>query len=172
MATEKIGYGMGKKDFERANCVRAFLGESEGRREVITKLECNLDDMTGEEIGYAAERLFAAGAKDVYTTAIGMKKSRPGVLLSCVCGAEEADAVAEAMMKHTSTLGIRRWDGTRYVLPRRIDREETSFGPVRVKRAEGMGTRKEKAEYEDLIRIAADRNLDLRTLRALLDKEL
>ena len=172
MTARRIGYGMGKKDFERANCVRAFLGESEGKREPIVKLECNLDDMTGEEIGYAMDRIFAAGARDVYTTPVGMKKNRPGILLSCVCGEEEADAVAEAVMKHTSTLGIRRWNGTRYVLERRIEQEDTSFGPVRVKRAEGMGTRKRKAEYDDLIRIAEERNLDLRTLRALLDKEL
>ena len=84
MATAAVGYGMGKKDFEQANCLRAFLGESEGQREQITKLECNLDDMTGEEIGFALEQLFKAGARDAWTQAVGMKKSRPGVLLSVV----------------------------------------------------------------------------------------
>lgn len=74
MRTKAIGYGMGKKDFEQANCVRAFLGESERQREQITKLECNLDDMTGEDIGFATEQLFQAGAKEVFTQAVGMKK--------------------------------------------------------------------------------------------------
>lgn len=77
MRTKAIGYGMGKKDFEQANCVRAFLGESERQREQITKLECNLDDMTGEDIGFATEQLFQAGAKEVFTQAVGMKKTDP-----------------------------------------------------------------------------------------------
>ena len=165
MAVKAIGYGMGKKDFERANCVRAFLGESEGQRETVTKLECNLDDMTGEEIGFAQERLFEAGAFDVYTLPIGMKKSRPGILLSVVCRTEDADRMAEVLMAHTTTLGVRRLDLSRYVLKREIDTVDTAYGPVRVKRARGMGTEKEKAEYEDLAELARKNNLPLKTIR-------
>ena len=165
MKTQAIGYGMGKKDFERANCVRAFLGESEGEREAITKLECNLDDMTGEDISFAMERLFEAGARDVYTQAIGMKKSRPGVLLSVICLPEDADRLAEIMMKHTTTLGIRRQDLSRYVLSRSVETVPTSLGDVRVKHARGMGTHREKPEYEDLAALAARHGLSLEQVR-------
>ena len=170
MAVEAIGYGMGKKDFEQANCVRAFLGECEGERETVTKLECNLDDMTGEDIGFATEQLFAAGAYDVYTQPIGMKKSRPGILLSVVCRTADADRMAEAMMKYTSTLGVRRQDLSRYVLHREIGTVETEYGTVRVKRASGMGTKKEKPEYEDLADIARKHNLSLNAVRAAVRK--
>ena len=162
MTAAAIGYGMGKKDFERANCVRAFLGESEGERERITRLECNLDDMTGEEIGFAVDQLFKAGAREVYTQTIGMKKSRPGVLLSVICLPEEADRMAELMMKHTTTLGIRRQDMSRYVLERRIETVDSEFGPIRMKTASGMGVERRKAEYDDLAALAeaSGRTLD------------
>ena len=165
MTTEAIGYGMGKKDFERANCLRAFLGESEGVREQIAKLECNLDDMTGEDIGFAMEQLFRAGARDVYTQPIGMKKSRPGVLLSVVCLPEDADRLAAVMMKHTSTLGIRRQDMSRYVLERSIETVEAPYGPVRVKTASGMGVQRRKAEYDDLVSLAEKLNMPLESIR-------
>ena len=165
MATEAIGYGMGKKDFERANCLRAFLGDSQGPLEPITRLECNLDDMTGEEIGFAMEQLLKAGARDVYTQAIGMKKSRPGVLLSVICLADDADRLATLMMKHTATLGIRRQDMRRYVLSRRLSTVETPLGPVRVKRASGMGVEREKIEYEDLASLAESHGASLREIR-------
>ena len=168
MKTEAIGYGMGKKDFERANCVRAFLGESEGRREEITRLECNLDDMTGEDIAFAMERLFEAGARDVYTQAIGMKKSRPGVLLSVICLPADADALAAVMMKHTTTLGIRRQDMSRYVLDRGGETVSTPYGDVRVKRASGMGVERSKPEYDDLAKLAKEHGLSLAELRKAL----
>ena len=169
MTSRAVGYGMGKKDFERANCVRAFLGESEGPRQAVTKLECNLDDMTGEEIGFAMDRLLKAGALDVYTQAIGMKKSRPGVLLSVICLPENADLLAAEVMKHTSTLGIRRQDMSRYVLARRIETVETSYGPVRVKTASGMGVKKTKAEYDDLAALAEKHGVTLNTVRKAAD---
>ena len=168
MAAEAIGYGMGKKDFERANCLRAFLGESEGKTEEITRLECNLDDMTGEEIGFAMDQLFKAGARDVYTQAIGMKKSRPGVLLSVICLPEDADRLAAVLMKHTSTLGIRRQDMRRYVLDRTFETAETPYGPVRVKTARGMGVTRSKAEYDDLAALAERHQVSIDTIRKTL----
>ena len=165
MAVEAIGYGMGKKDFERANCLRAFLGESEGALEQITRLECNLDDITGEDIGFAMEQLFRAGARDVYTQAIGMKKSRPGVLLSVICLPEDADRLAAVMMKHTTTLGIRRQELSRYTLDRSLETAETPYGPVRVKTASGMGVQRRKAEYDDLAALAKQHNVSLETIR-------
>ena len=165
MAVQSIGYGMGKKDFERANCIRVFLGESESRREQVTRLECNLDDITGEAVGYAMEQLFHAGAYDVYTQAIGMKKSRPGILLSVICSPENADELAALIMKHTTTLGIRRQDMTRYILQRTVETVDTPYGPVRIKKASGMGVSRSKAEYEDLATLADSNHVSLETIR-------
>ena len=165
MTVEAVGYGMGKKDFEQANCVRAFLGESEGEQAPVTKLECNLDDMTGEDIGFAMEQLFSAGARDVYTQAVGMKKNRPGVLLTVVCLPGEADRLAETMMKYTTTLGIRRQDLRRYILSRKIETIDTVYGKVRIKRASGMGAEREKLEYDDLSALAREHNVSLETVR-------
>ena len=168
MRVQAIGYGMGKKDFEQANCVRAFLGETEGERERITRLECNLDDMTGEEIGFAMEQLFAAGAFEVYTQPVGMKKSRPGVLLTVICSTGEADRLAGEMMKHTTTLGIRRQDLSRYVLKRKVETVDTPCGKVRVKYASGMGVERSKAEYDDLAAQARERNMSLNAVRRMI----
>ena len=165
MSVSAIGYGMGKKDFDQVNCVRAFLGESEGVREMITKLECNLDDMTGEDIGFAVEQLFAAGARDVFTQSIQMKKNRPGILLSVICLPEDADRLAGIMMRHTTTLGIRRQDMSRYTLKRREETVSTPYGDIRVKRSEGMGVERVKPEYDDLAAIAREKDLPLNTIR-------
>ena len=165
MAVSAVGYGMGKKDFEQANCVRAFLGESEGGQDRITKLECNVDDMTGEEIGFATEELFRAGARDVFTQPIQMKKNRPGILLSVLCLPEDADRLAAEVMKHTTTLGIRRQDMNRYVLQRSTETAATPYGDVRIKRASGMGVEKSKPEYDDLAELARKNGVPLDTVR-------
>ena len=172
MTVEAIGYGMGKKDFEQANCVRAFLGECEGEKEPITKLECNLDDITGEDLGFAMTQLFAAGASDVFTQPIGMKKSRPGILLSVICHTEQADHLAELIMKHTTTLGIRRQDMNRYFLNRKIETVSTEYGDVRVKYAEGMGVKKAKPEFDDLAALAEKHEVSLSTVRKAAQKAL
>lgn len=110
--TEKIGYGMGKKDFSAANCVRTILGQTQGMP--VFALCCNLDDMTGEEIGFAVEQLCGAGAMDVFTTPIGMKKSRPGILLTVICKASDRELMIENIFKFTTTLGIRQTVQTLY----------------------------------------------------------
>lgn len=154
MKVTKIGYGMGKKDFEQANCVRAMLGETAEAGGRIAELACNLDDMTPEAVGFAMERLLDAGALDVYTTPIGMKKCRPGVLLTCLCREEDREAMARLIFLHTTTLGIRESLCSRYTLTRSQRTEETKYGPVRVKTAQGWGVKREKPEYEDLAAIA------------------
>ena len=98
MRVERIGYGMGKKDFPMANCVRALLGEAGETGDEVCELSCNLDDMTGEGIAFAMERLLAAGALDVYTLPIGMKKSRPGVMLCVLCREEQREEMAKAVL--------------------------------------------------------------------------
>lgn len=163
MRTEQIGYGMGKKDFAEApNCLRAMLGQAEsGGAETVTELACNLDDMTAEAIGFAMERLLEAGALDVYTVPVGMKKNRPGTLLCALCRDGDRAAVVQALFRHTTTLGVRETPHRRYTLARREEILETPFGPVRKKISEGWGVRREKYEYEDLARIAREQDLSL-----------
>lgn len=151
---EAVGYGMGKKDFARANCVRALLGETQEQAQEVLELRCNLDDMSGEAIGLALDRLLEAGALDVFTLPIGMKKSRPGVLLTVLCRPEDREALIRALFRHTTTLGVRETLCGRTVLTRRMETVQTAFGPVRRKLAEGFGIRRTKYEYDDLARIA------------------
>ena len=89
MVPQAVGYGMGKKDFAMANCVRAVLGETGSGKDRIVELSCNLDDMTGEDMGFATEQLFSAGAVDVFTTPIYMKKNRPAWMLTVLCREEQ-----------------------------------------------------------------------------------
>ena len=154
MRVEKTGYGMGTKDFEAANCVRAMLGQTEESAGHILELACNLDDMTPEAVGFAMEQLFTAGALDVYTTPIGMKKNRPGVLLTCMCREDDREAMLRTIFRHTSTLGVRVSVCDRYTLSRRQYAVQTPDGEIRVKESSGWGVLRRKAEFEDLARIA------------------
>ena len=170
MTVEKIGYGMGKKDFEQANCVRAFLGSTNEKASEITELSCNIDDMTGEKIAFAMEKLFEAGALEVYTIPVGMKKSRPGILLSVMCNEAKKDEMVSLIFKHTTTLGIRENVSKRYTLKREIIKKETPFGEIRIKKSEGFGIVREKYEYEDLARIANEKNISIDDIIKELDK--
>lgn len=161
MKTQAIGYGMGKKDFEAANCVRILLGETQNHDDSILELSCNIDDMTSEAIGFASERLFSAGALDVYTIPIGMKKSRPGVILCVMCEIADRDSILESIFKHTTTLGIREKVCKRYTLTREIISESTKYGIVHKKVSKGYGVVREKYEYEDIADIARRENISL-----------
>lgn len=172
MQVAKIGYGMGKKDFPAANCVRAMLGETPDRRGEVVELSCNLDDMTPEAIGFAMERLLAAGALDVYTQPIGMKKNRPGVLLCCQCPADLRDEMVRLIFKHTTTLGIREYDCKRYMLDRSEQTAETEYGPIRIKASAGWGAERSKLEYEDIARVARERDLSFMEAKRLLEEAL
>lgn len=170
MKTSKIGYGMGKKDFEAANCVRVLLGESGGDSGEIVELRCNLDDMTPEAVGYAFERLFEGGALDVYTTPVGMKKNRPGILLSCMCPLALREEMLRLLFRHTTTLGVREYVCKRYTLARSERSQETPYGPVRMKRASGWDVEREKPEFEDVARLAREQGKSLREITDLLGK--
>ncbi len=154
MTIVKIGYGMGKKNFEAANCVRAIMGEINNKTNEIIELSCNIDDMTAEEIGYAMEVLFKNGALDVFTTPIGMKKSRPGILFSVLCKEETRERMANLMFYHTTTIGIREYRCNRMIMERVERIIDSSFGQIRVKDSSANGIKKEKLEYEDLRKIA------------------
>lgn len=154
MQIENAGCGTGKKDFECANVVRAFIGETANDGEEIIELACNLDDMTPEELSFAMEELFTLGALDVYFTSIGMKKSRPGVKLTCMCRERQREQMLECIFKHTTTLGVREYVCKRYELGRSEKTVRTQDGEVRVKTSSGYGAVREKAEYEDLAALA------------------
>ena len=170
MTTSKIGYGMGKKDFERANCVRAFLGDTAETGDEIAELSCNLDDMTAEAVGFAEEALFEAGALEVYTVPVGMKKSRPGVLLTCMCRREDEEKMVELLFRHTTTLGVREHISRRFTLKRREETVETAYGPVRKKISQGHGVTRTKLEYEDLAAIAKKTGRPLEEIRKEIEK--
>jgi len=165
MRVTKTGYGMGKKDFEAANCVRVFMGDTGahegGPNGYAAELRCNIDDMTGEAIGFACHALMEAGAWDVFTMAADMKKDRPGVLLTCVCDEEKADMFASLMLKHTTTFGVRKEILDRYMLERNVETKQTPFGEVRLKTGKGYGAEKSKLEYEDVAALAKKRGFSV-----------
>ena len=170
MKVKAIGYGMGKKDFEAANCVRALLGETADDGDIISELSCNVDDMTPEAIGFAIELLLEAGALDVYSVPIGMKKSRPGILLCVMCREPEKEKLVSMILKHTTTLGVRENISRRYTLNRTMSVIDTPYGQVRQKQSEGYGVKKAKYEFDDLARIAKEKNLSISDVIKLIEK--
>lgn len=171
MAVDKIGYGMGTKDFETANCVRAFIGTAENDADdtdSVVELSCNIDDMTAEELSFAADILLDSGALDVFTSPVVMKKGRLGSLLTVICKSEDKDKFVKLIFKHTSTIGIRESIHKRYVMNREICIAETEFGAVKIKNSSGYGTKKSKFEYENLARICRENNISLDKLKSLL----
>ena len=179
MSILQIGYGMGNKDFEQANCVRAMLGEAEeGGSEASTKgdgqvieLAANIDDMTGEDLGFAVEMLLEGGALDVYTQPIYMKKSRPAVKLCVIAAPEEAERMVQLIFRYTTTLGIRQYSCQRYELERHFDKRHTSFGEITVKVSGGYGVVKEKYEYDELAEIARREGISSAEVRKRLDEQ-
>lgn len=170
MTAEKIGYGCGKKDFDTANVLRAFWGETSDN-DTVCELVCNLDDMTPEEIGFATGELMAAGALDVYTESIGMKKNRPGIKLTCMCREEDRERMLRLLFRLTTTLGIREYECRRYKLTRREQAEAQVDGiTVHRKSSEGYGTSVSKFEYEDLAALARKRGISLREAEELVRK--
>ena len=171
MRTTGIGYGMGKKDFPRAICVRVLIGETEDKTDRVARLSCNVDDMTAESVGHAMEKLFEGGALEVYTTPIGMKKCRPGTLINVLCREKDKEEIIRLIFKHTTTIGIREAVENRYVLDRKIEETDTPFGKVRRKISSGYGVKRVKYEYEDLSRIADERAISLEEVRELVSRK-
>ena len=165
MTVRSIGYGAGRKDFPRANVVRAMLGESAAEESgdgEIFELNFNVDDMTGEELAFASERIFAAGARDVSFAPVVMKKGRPGQRVSVMCSAETRGEVVKAIFAHTSTLGIRETHCRRYTLDRKIETVALADGStVRRKVASGYGVCRAKWEADDLAAFARTKGISL-----------
>ena len=132
-----------------------------GDTDTILELSCNLDDMCPEDIGFAMDVLLDAGPLDVWTSPIGMKKNRPGVMLSLLCPPEEAERFAELLFRHTTTLGIRQTPHRRCLQRRTFFQAETPWGPVGVKCTDSTC----KPEYEDLKAIAQREHLPISQVR-------
>ncbi len=168
------GLGAGKRDYACAGFLRAMLVEpapSDSRTPVpsdsptsVCALECNLDDMTGEELGFALERLLGAGARDAFYAPVFMKKNRPGWLLTVLCAPDEADRFTALLFRHTTTLGVRRTLHARTVLPRSFRTVPTPWGDVPVKEAGEGDNLRLHPEYDAIARIAREHNLPLRTV--------
>jgi uncharacterized protein (TIGR00299 family) protein len=168
MTIERIGYGAGQKDFaDRPNILRILVGEmvgaAENDAEQICVLETNLDDIRGEWIGYCTERLWDLGVLDVFTTAIQMKKNRPGVKLTVLCRTATVPAVETMLFRETTTLGVRRWMVARTVLQRRPHSVSTAWGLVEGKIGWlSDGTSHFSPEFESCRRLAETHQTPLR----------
>lgn len=166
MVCADIGYGFGKKEFDTANCVRAFWGEADDE---VIELACNIDDMTAEDLAYACDTLLNHGALDVTQSPVTMKKSRLGTMLSVICKADDREKILSVIFTHTSTIGVREYKLNRYTLDRKIDRIDTPFGKVKIKKSSGFDTKKEKIEHDDLERIANDNSLSIDEVKRLIN---
>ena len=168
MTIERIGYGAGTRDLaEQANLLRLFVGEAStsATSDQVWILETNLDDLTGEVVGYTTARLWEAGALDVYSTAIQMKKNRPGVKLSVLCQSADVEAIERVLFRETTTLGVRRWPASRHKLERKPHQVTTPFGVVEGKLGWLAGEAPRFApEFESCSRLATEKNVPLKTV--------
>lgn len=172
MRVSKTGYGMGKKDFETANCVRAMIGITGDVSETVTEISCNIDDMSAEELGFAFEKIMDSGALDVFTAPIGMKKNRQGILLTCLCRKEDTEKISEVIFRYTSTIGLRMSEKKRKTLERQSEIIKTKYGDIRIKRSRGFGTERVKAEYDDTSVVAEKLGISINDARKLIEKEI
>jgi pyridinium-3,5-bisthiocarboxylic acid mononucleotide nickel chelatase len=173
MQLQQIGLGAGSKDFPLPNLLRLWIGETpessaNATQETVALLETQLDDLSPQVIGYLYDELLAAGALDVFTQAIGMKKSRPGILLSVLCAPDCVNSCEALLFQETTTLGIRRTIQQRTVLQRQVETIATSLGSVRVKVAH-YGDRLVNAqpEYEDCAQLARQHQIPLQEVQSL-----
>ena len=165
----KCGYGTGNKNFESANVVKAVLGEvtDELISENVIELNCNVDDMSAEDMAYATKALIENGAKDAFVTPVIMKKGRSGMLLTVLCSAVDKERFVSLIFKHTSTIGIRVKETERIILNRHEETVHTKLGDVRVKYSEGYGVKREKPEFEDLRKLAEENNISVAEARKI-----
>ena len=168
MTIEKIGYGAGVKEWpDRPNLFRLVLGEDDAgwRNEEMVVLETNIDDMNPQFYDHVMDRLFAAGARDVFLAPIQMKKNRPGTLLRVIAEPNGRDALARILLSETSTIGVRYYPVGRIILKRSSASVKTKYGTLRVKIIEEPdGSRRATPEYDDLKRVATAKKIPLKYL--------
>ncbi len=171
LRVERTGYGAGTREYQDfPNVLRVLLGESDAqqaRDERLWMLETNLDDASPQIIGHVMDRVLAIGALDCFFTPAQMKKNRPGVLLSVLCGKEEQEAIMELLFTETTTLGVRSYEVTRRALERSVEQVETPYGPIDVKVAHLNGrVVNEMPEFEQCREAAAKANVPLKIVEA------
>ena len=160
MVTKAVGVGIGTKQFQQANCVRAFLGETvEEANGEILELVCNVDDMTPEALSFAASRLLETGALDVYTLPGTMKNGRPGHVLTVLCVPEQEGELARRILAETTTNGLRVRRCGKYFLTPGAGMVQTRWGPVKLKLARGYGITHVKPEFEDAAELAREHDV-------------
>jgi hypothetical protein len=168
MTIEKIGYGAGQKVFAgRPNLFRVMLGapDSFGQTEEMLVIETNVDDMNPQFYDHVMDRLFAAGARDVFLAPIQMKKNRPATLLSVIAEPRDREKLAEIIFQETSTIGVRCYPVSRLILKRESKKVKTRFGEVTVKVVEQPdGSKQMTPEYDELKRLAAAKKLPLKRI--------
>jgi uncharacterized protein (TIGR00299 family) protein len=166
MTIDAIGYGAGQRELnEQPNLLRLFVGTREGEfgADLVWVVETNLDDVPGEVIGHTTTKLWEAGALDVYTTAIQMKKNRPGVILSVICPAALVAKVEKILFRETSTLGVRRWPVSRHKLDRAAHSVETQWGAIEGKLGFITGQPASfSPEFESCRRVAEQHDIPLK----------
>ena len=173
----KTGLGAGKREYNRPGFVRAFVIEADdnaasetAQGDTIVKLESNLDDCSGEFLGYLMEKLMKAGARDVHFTPVFMKKNRPGYQINVICDEAVRGKLQSIIFAETTTIGIRRMTMQRTVMDRTTETVDTPYGPVRVKKSSIDGIEKAYPEYEDLKAIAEREGVPLQDLYRMLNK--
>lgn len=168
-AAERIGYGAGTKQFaDFPNCLRLMLGEEERRTGDVIVIEANIDDMNPQNFGYVTEKLLAAGALDVFTIPIQMKKSRPGQLLQVLAPSDAVDALSRLIFQETTTIGLRKYPVDRTILDREFVDVDIEYGKVRIKVSRMNGEVVNfTPEFEDCARIAREKNVALKRVQAL-----
>ena len=174
MRVRSVGYGFGTRQLPWANALRLWVGEEideKSPRDETSLIEANLDDMPAESLGYAMERLFSAGALDVYFTPIQMKKNRPATMLSVIASLDMEREMASLVLRETTTLGVRISRTSRITAERRVESVETGFGPIRVKVKVFEGNTSYSPEFEDCARVARERGLPLPgVIQAVMDR--
>ncbi len=165
LAFDRVGIGLGSKQYRTANLLRAFLGNAENDLPVIDEITCDIDDMTPEDIGGVIELLLSNGALDAFIRPCIMKKGRPGFELTCLTRKDDTEDISMTILAHTSTIGLRIHEAKRYAMSSRFETYRTDFGDVRIKVSEGFGLRKWKPEYNDLVRAADGNGVTLKEVR-------
>ena len=159
---DRVGMGAGKRESERSGILRAMLITPAPETDTVVKLECNVDDCTGEALGFAAERLMREGARDAHYTPVFMKKGRPAYMLTVICSESDRERLERLIFEETSTVGIRRSVMDRTIMDRRIEEVDTPIGRVQVKVCTVDGIEKAHPEYESLAAICREKGIPYR----------
>jgi uncharacterized protein (DUF111 family) len=174
MRVARVGYGAGDRDLaETPNVVRVFVGEAAGTAPAtqVSVLECEIDDMNPQIFGTVMDRLYAAGALEVFYQPVQMKKNRPGTLMTVVSAPDQRDTLAALMFRETTTIGIRYQEVARLCLDRELVSVPTAFGMVRFKVARKDGVvLNAQPEFDDLARAAAEHGVPIKMVQAAAQK--